>query len=85
MNVDIGTEAAKFPEKEFINRVFVAVQGTHRPRDASSKGLIVQGTHRPRGSSSKGLIFQGTHRPRDTLSKGQKIRDILFGDTSVGD
>jgi hypothetical protein len=28
MNVEIGTEAAKFPEKEYINGIFVAVQGT---------------------------------------------------------
>ncbi len=27
MNVEIGTEAAQFPEKAFINGIFVAVQG----------------------------------------------------------
>ncbi len=27
MNVDIGTEAAQFPEKEYINGIFVAVYG----------------------------------------------------------
>ncbi len=26
MNVKIGTEAAQFPEKEYINGIFVAVQ-----------------------------------------------------------
>jgi hypothetical protein len=26
MNVEIGTEAAQFPEKEYINAIFVAVQ-----------------------------------------------------------
>ncbi len=26
MNVEIGTEAAKFPEKEFINGIFFAVR-----------------------------------------------------------
>jgi hypothetical protein len=25
MNVEIGTEAAQFPEKEYINNIFVAV------------------------------------------------------------
>jgi hypothetical protein len=27
MNVEIGTEAAQFPEKEHINGIFVAVHG----------------------------------------------------------
>jgi hypothetical protein len=27
MNVEIGTEAAQFPEKEYINMIFVAVHG----------------------------------------------------------
>jgi hypothetical protein len=27
MNVEIGTEAAQFPEKEYINGIFLAVQG----------------------------------------------------------
>jgi hypothetical protein len=26
MNVEIGTEAAQFPETHYINRIFVAVQ-----------------------------------------------------------
>ncbi len=28
MKVEIGTEAAQFPEKEYINEILVAVQGT---------------------------------------------------------
>ncbi len=58
------------------------VQGTHRPRYASSKvredqkGCIVRGTHRPRGissrgTSSKGHIVQGTHCPS---SKGRIVQ-----------
>jgi hypothetical protein len=27
MNVEIGTEAAQFPEKEYINGIFFAVRG----------------------------------------------------------
>ncbi len=29
MNVEIGTEAAQFPEKEYINGIFFAVQPKH--------------------------------------------------------
>jgi hypothetical protein len=29
MNVEIGTEAAQFPEKEYINGIFVAVQESY--------------------------------------------------------
>ncbi len=28
MNVEIGTEAAQFPEKEYINEIFLSVQFT---------------------------------------------------------
>jgi hypothetical protein len=28
MNVEIGTEAAQFPEKKYINGIFLAVQKT---------------------------------------------------------
>jgi hypothetical protein len=28
MNVEIGTEAAQFPENEYINGIFVTVRGT---------------------------------------------------------
>jgi hypothetical protein len=29
MNVEIGTEAVQFPEKEYINGIFVAASGGH--------------------------------------------------------
>jgi hypothetical protein len=32
MNVEIGTDAAQFPEIEYINEIFVAVQGTVIPK-----------------------------------------------------
>jgi hypothetical protein len=33
MNVEIGTEAAQFPEKEYIHGIFVAVQGLRSRED----------------------------------------------------
>ncbi len=30
MNVEIGTEAEQFPEKEYINGIFIAVQARVR-------------------------------------------------------
>ncbi len=30
MNVEIGTEAAQFPEKEYISGIFVAVQAVRK-------------------------------------------------------
>ncbi len=37
MNMEIGTEAAQFPEKEHINEVYVAVQ---RPETRATTPLI---------------------------------------------
>jgi hypothetical protein len=31
MNVEIGTEAAQFPEKDYINGIFVAVYSVGHP------------------------------------------------------
>ncbi len=36
MNVEIGAEAALFPEKEYINGIAVAVH----PKDATSRGPL---------------------------------------------
>jgi hypothetical protein len=37
MNVEIGTEAALFPEKEYINGIFVAVQVQKKGRGAKEE------------------------------------------------
>jgi hypothetical protein len=36
MNVEIGAEAAQFPEKEYINGIALAVQKVWRPRNYSN-------------------------------------------------
>ena len=53
MNVEIGTETAQFPEKEYINGIFVAVQ--HRTIGIS----IDLAQPRPRRSNNlfKGLVL----------------------------
>jgi hypothetical protein len=38
MNVEIGTEAPQFPEKEYINGIFVAVR-VHEKLDLQLQGL----------------------------------------------
>ncbi len=44
MNVEIGTEAAQFLDKEYVNGIFVAVRvgtqrsGKHRPGDKKNMG-----------------------------------------------
>ncbi len=40
MNVEIGDEAALFPEKEYISGIFVAVHAIHSP--FFSRLLIIQ-------------------------------------------
>ncbi len=37
MNVEIGTEASQFPEKEYINGIFVAVQLPYNRRTVKLK------------------------------------------------
>jgi hypothetical protein len=43
MNVDIGTEAAQFPEKEYINEIFLALQEMSF-LDTSAPGIMYE-TH----------------------------------------
>jgi hypothetical protein len=43
MNVEIGTEAAQFPGKEYINGIFVAVQKEERLRERERGAAIILG------------------------------------------
>ncbi len=43
MNVEIGAEAAQFPEKEYINRIAFTVQGSNLPpMDVLSSALLLR-------------------------------------------
>jgi len=39
MDVEIGTEAAQFPEKEYVNGIFFAVRPEHTHTPNIKKGL----------------------------------------------
>jgi hypothetical protein len=41
MNVEIGTEAAQFPGKEYINGIFVAEQTEERLRERQREAAII--------------------------------------------
>jgi hypothetical protein len=77
MNVEIGIEAAQFPEKKYINGDFrCSVVAVNRPgSEHKGEEHIVQETHRPRDASSKRCVIQGTYRLRDGKSKN--IRSVI--------
>jgi hypothetical protein len=41
MNVEIGTEAAQFPEKEYMHGIFVAVCSKCLREDPSSGNIVI--------------------------------------------
>ncbi len=54
MNVETGTEATQFPEKENINGIFVAVQRT-------STFMVDQSTNESKGKKEKNLARLSEH------------------------
>jgi hypothetical protein len=52
MNVEIGTEAAQFPEKEYINGFFIAVRLLEKPLGSIlggwgvGRGRVISGTEK---------------------------------------
>ncbi len=58
MNVEIGTEAAQFPEKEYINWIFVAV---HRNPNTNNFGVFLGRVHfalLSGGGGGGGILFE---------------------------
>ncbi len=70
MNVEIGAEAALFPEKEYIKVIFVAVQGLTPPRLFTRQPRPI----RPPSPSSGSLV-------RSTLPI---LVAIIFADVASG-
>ncbi len=47
MNVEIGTEAAQFPEKEYMNGIFVSVPLPHPPPSTHRTNTYCKPVNRP--------------------------------------
>ncbi len=64
MNVKIGTEAAQFPEKEYINGIFVAVHGGQlylmfdQKWSRLGKNTLIDPNNTKMGHSSRFLRFE---------------------------
>ncbi len=54
MNVEIGTKAMQFLEKEYINGIFVAVNGFQREKHNSSGGK-----HNKYSRKTQKLLYSG--------------------------
>jgi hypothetical protein len=81
MNVEIGSEAAQFPEKEYINGIFVTVRVWVDPRDTVvnliyARGLGIILLHQDFPSLRSGQ-FEG-QKVLTLLEKPLEIADYLF-------
>jgi hypothetical protein len=68
MNVEIGTEAAQFPEKRYINAIFLAV---HIPTPLSATPGSGEGESR----SEVGLFSPSVPNVRDLHSRGRRSQE----------
>jgi hypothetical protein len=64
-DVLIGTEAAQFPEKKYMNKIFVAMRGRNRhgtknPRETISDTSVRDGSSRHPGRRAHTQYFNGT-------------------------
>jgi hypothetical protein len=101
MNVEIGAEAALFPEKEYINRIAVAVGGLRIRNIAENRHFLTQTI---RGKLKKNMKMVSIRTEATTLSKrlvvfpspagmsltkssldGKNSRESLMSDFPAGD
>jgi hypothetical protein len=66
MNVEIGTEAAQFPEKEYINGIFLAVQyyciRKHGVDSCSKIGSLFNSQSGTLGGTLRWAMYSGEER-----------------------
>ncbi len=69
MNVEIGTKAAKFPEKEYINGIFVVVLR----RNSSAPGI-----GNPWQFAYNFIIWTPSHRAHSTFENSVQVSSLVF-------
>jgi hypothetical protein len=81
MNVEIGTEAAQFPEKEYINGIFVAVWSFVR---LSVSGCRRTYWHRTVSTGQCGhVVTLGENDHRGTESRAHRVKPVPRNINSV--
>ncbi len=74
MNVEIGTEAAQFPEKEYKSGIFLAVQGKKERKTGKRKGEGKEEGKKLRLETARG---KGIQQDGNRGKNERKTRNIL--------